>query len=60
MLFGNRSRLVGDDGDIAEVRKSRDNALAENLKMKKEIEKLNYRIRHLLKEMVVLEETPSL
>jgi len=39
------------EGDLDSIRKERDVALDENIKMRKEIEKLNYRVKHLVKAL---------
>lgn len=46
-----RELIVSEGGDISTVREERDRALAENAQMKKEIERLNYRVRHLVKSL---------
>lgn len=46
-----RDALVMGDGDIAFVIKERDALKDENAKLKKEAERLNYRINHLIKNM---------
>ncbi len=50
-----RSAIVEEGGDIGKVKEERDKALAENEKMKKEIERNNYRIRHLIKALELAE-----
>lgn len=51
-----RDALVADGGDIGLIKEERDNLQAENLKLKKEAEKLNYRVNHLVKELKAAEE----
>lgn len=51
-----RDKLVSEGGDPAQLRKERDEVLAENAKLKKEMEKQAYRIRHLLKGLEVAEK----
>lgn len=46
-----RESLLTESGDFGHVAKERDAALAENAQLKKEIEKLNYRINHLIKAL---------
>ena len=46
-----RDKITAEGGDGTALRKERDAALVENEKMKKEIEKLNYRVNHLIKEL---------
>jgi phage host-nuclease inhibitor protein Gam len=46
-----RNSLLNEIGDISTVRSERDAALIENLQMKKEIERLNYRVQHLVKAL---------
>ena len=46
-----RDKLVSEGGDPEQLKKERDEALAENIKMKKEMEKQAYRIKHLIKEL---------
>ena len=46
-----RDKISAEGGDGMALRKERDAALAENERMKKEIEKLNYRVNHLIKEL---------
>jgi hypothetical protein len=43
--------LNSEGGDITEVKKQRDEAVQENIKLKKEMERMNYRINHLVKEL---------
>ena len=46
-----RDALVSGDGDVTFVVKERDALREENAKLKKEAEKLNYRIAHLVKHV---------
>ena len=50
-----RDKISAEGGDGMALRKERDAALAENERMKKEIEKLNYRVNHLIKELNAVE-----
>ena len=45
----------GSSESIAKVTEERDSALVENLKLKKEVERLNYRVNHLVKALNVEE-----
>ena len=42
-----RDLMSNEVGDIDKIRTERDNAISENAALRKEIEKLNYRIHHL-------------
>ena len=46
-----RDQIANEGGDVAVVRKERDAALVENAKMKVEIERMNYRINHLVRAL---------
>ncbi|RYH16845.1 hypothetical protein EON65_29440 [archaeon] len=46
-----KEALVSEGGDSATLRQERDDARAENAALKKEIERLNYRVRHLVKAL---------
>jgi chromosome segregation ATPase len=46
-----RHTLVSEGGDVVTIKSERDAAVAENVKLKKEIERLNYRVRHLIKAL---------
>lgn len=46
-----RDQIANEGGDATVVRKERDVALAENAKMKVEIERMNYRINHLVRAL---------
>ena len=46
-----RDTLVVQDGDINVVKEERDSLKESNSKLKKEVERLNYRISHLIKNM---------
>jgi hypothetical protein len=50
-LKGIRSSIVEEGGDIAKIKEERDTAVTENAKLKKDIDKLNYRIQHLVKAL---------
>ena len=51
-----RDKIIAEGGDGTALQKERDAALAENERMKKEIEKLNYRVSHLIKELNAAEK----
>ena len=51
-----RKALTADGGDLGQIKEERDNLQAENLKLKKEAEKLNYRVKHLVKALTAAEE----
>ena len=46
-----RDKIAEEGGDIATIRKERDEAVSENALLKKEVEKLNYRVQHLVKAL---------
>ncbi len=46
-----RQTLVSEGGDVATIKTERDMAIAENAKLRKEIDRLNYRVRHLIKAL---------
>ncbi len=46
-----RETLVTEGGDLATIRAERDAAVAENAALKKENERLQYRVRHLIKAL---------
>ena len=46
-----RDKITAEGGDAIALRKERDAALEENERMKKVIERLNYRVNHLIKEL---------
>jgi hypothetical protein len=50
-----RSKIV-EEGDVSAIKKQKDDAIAENALLKKEIEKQNYRIQHLIKALNAAEE----
>lgn len=54
-LKGIRSSIVEEGGDIAKIKEERDAAVTENAKLRKDIDKLNYRIQHLVKALNVEE-----
>jgi uncharacterized coiled-coil DUF342 family protein len=51
-----RDSLNEEGGDIQSVTKERDQLLQENKQLKAEVEKLNYRVRHLIKSLNEEEE----
>ena len=51
-----RDALSIEGGDIGQVREERDLFRAENTKLKLEAEKLNYRVKHLVKALTKAEE----
>ena len=55
-LVNIRNLLVSEGGDISEVRAERDLYLAENAQLRKETERLNYRVQHLIKALDVAEK----
>ena len=50
-----KSAITAEGGDISKVREERDHALVENDKLRKEIERNNYRINHLIKALELAE-----
>ena len=46
-----RTQLNEEVGDIAKVREERDRAVTENAQLKKDVERLNYRVKHLIKAL---------
>jgi hypothetical protein len=46
-----RDKISEEGGDISTVRKERDEAVSQNVLLKKEVEKLNYRVEHLIKAL---------
>ncbi len=46
-----RQSMMAEGGDVGTIKAERDAAVAENAKLKKEIERLNYRVRHLVKAL---------
>ena len=46
-----KEALVAEGGDVTSTRQERDEARAENAALKKEVERLNYRVRHLIKTL---------
>jgi chromosome segregation ATPase len=46
-----RDAIKNEDGDIVQIRNERDAAISENKKLKIEIERLGYRVRHLIKNL---------
>ena len=55
-LVNIRSALISEGGDISQIREERDLYLAENTQLKKETERLNYRVQHLIKALDVAEK----
>lgn len=55
-LVNIRNSLVTEGGDISQIRVERDLYLAENAQLKKEMERLNYRVQHLIKALDVTEK----
>ena len=50
-LNTNNSNNINNNSDYAKLIEERDNAIADNLKNKKEIDRLNYRVQHLIKAL---------
>lgn len=46
-----RDAMKVEGGDISSVRKERDTAVEENKLLKKEVERLQYRVKHLIKSL---------
>lgn len=46
-----RDQISAEGGDVSVIKKERDDAVNENTLLKKEIEKLNYRVQHLVKAL---------
>ena len=55
-LVNIRNALTSEGGDISQIREERDLYLAENAQLKKETERLNYRVQHLIKALDVAEK----
>ena len=55
-LLNNNNNNITNNSDYNKLIEERDNAIAENIKNKKEIDKLNYRIQHLVKALNEEEE----
>lgn len=51
-----RSTIMEEGGDVVAIKKERDDAVAQNALLKKEVEKQNYRIQHLIKALNLAEE----
>lgn len=51
-----RDALSIEGGDIGQIKEERDLFRAENIKLKMEAEKLNYRVKHLVKALIKAEE----
>ena len=54
-----RDALAADGGDIGSIKEERDALKAENTRLKKDAEKLNYRVQHLVKSLNEAEEARS-
>jgi len=54
-----RETLIAEGGDIATIRQERDSALLQNAALKKDNERLQYRVKHLIK-MLNEEESKNL
>lgn len=54
-LKGVRDTFQSEGGDLATIKQERDMAVSENIVLKKDLEKANYRIRHLIKALEVEE-----
>ena len=46
-----RQAMTAEGGDIVQIKEERDKLALENAKQKKEIDKLNYRVKHLIKAL---------
>lgn len=46
-----RNAMEASGGDVVSITAERDAAVAENVRLKKEMERMNYRISHLVKEL---------
>jgi regulator of replication initiation timing len=46
-----REKMIAEGGDIDQIRNERDQAINENVTLRKEIERLNYRVNHLIKSL---------
>jgi chromosome segregation ATPase len=46
-----RTALTSEGGDVGQIKEQRDKLQTENAKLKKEIDKLNYRVAHLIKSL---------
>eukprot|EP01038_Epipyxis_sp_PR26KG_P009979 gene9979-13424_t len=46
-----RDLMAEEGGDISQVKQERDEAINENKQLKKDIERLNYRVKHLIKAL---------
>jgi chromosome segregation ATPase len=51
-----RSQIMDEGGDVGTIKKERDEAVAQNALLRKEIDKQNYRIQHLIKALNKAEE----
>jgi regulator of replication initiation timing len=50
-LKGIRETLVSEIGNVSEIKESREVAVSENAELKKEVERLKYRIQILVKSL---------
>ena len=46
-----KQKIMEDGGDTATIKRERDQALVENASLRNEVEKLNYRIKHLVRAL---------
>lgn len=51
-----RDQFSAEGGDVSVIKRERDDAITENVALKKEVEKLNYRVQHLIKALNKAEE----
>lgn len=59
-LLSVREKVSEEVGDYAKIKEERDSLLTENVKLKKEAERQNYRIQHLVKALIAEEEKHNL
>ena len=50
-LRGIRAAMTAEGGDIVQIKAERDELATDNKKLRKEVEKLNYRVQHLIKAL---------
>lgn len=55
-LVNIRNSIASEGGDISQIREERDLYSAENVQLKKEAERLNYRVQHLIKALDAAEK----
>jgi hypothetical protein len=55
-LVNIRNSLASEGGDTSQIREERDLYFAENVQLKKEAERLNYRVQHLIKALDAAEK----